>query len=368
MVAAILTKPGERGSAAGETIKIETTYRKETIDNFLDMINNIFPNNMMDAFFRQTTTNITKDADNKSHYGTTMIEGTNMLGLVSISIFIGLAMKTMGHLNKPLLDVIVVFGHVTFVIVNLIMMAAPLLLIFLVAGNTMKIEIKEFLTSMGFYALVTSLTQLAYFFIVYPLIIFIFGRTNPFKFYLGFLDGITTSFAVGSSMASLPVAIKCLDEKMGYDANLVSFVVPVCIATSKDGAAINIGFSAIFLAQYTKKALSVSDYCLIALFSLTLSVAAPGVPQGVVLMLMVVLEALGISPEYASTIIAVDIIVDRIVTMLNVTGSAVCVSVVDNFTRKKRAQFDKEREQSATNFKAETTEDIPTENPVENEN
>ena len=100
-------------------------------------------------------------------------------------------------------------------------------------------------------------------------------------------------------MATLPVAIKCLKEKMGYDKNLVSFIVPVCIATNKDGTAINLAFTAIFFAQYTNTDLSVSA-------------ASPGVPQRVLLILIVMLKALDISPEYAGTIIAVDIIVDRI--------------------------------------------------------
>ena len=366
MFSAILIQPGKHGAVVERKEKIQINYEKETIDNFLDMINNVFPSNLIDIFFRQTTTNITRGEGNEPHFATAMIHGTNMLGMVSISIFIGLAIKSMGDANKPLLDVLLIFGRITFVVVDLIMISAPLLLVFLIAGNALKIEIKEFVTSIGFYALCSSLTQLAFFFTVYPLILATFGKVNLFKFYIGNLEAITTAFALGSSMASLPVAITCLDEKLGYDKNLVSFVVPVCIAINKDGAALNLGFTSIFFAQYTHVDLLVSDYCLIALFSLTLSLATPGVPQGVLIMLIVILKALDIPPDYAGTIIAVDIIVDRIVTVINVFGAAVAVSVVHNFTRQKRASIHRAPLEEEAADKLETNaEDASVEAPVE---
>ncbi|KAJ9581780.1 hypothetical protein L9F63_003849 [Diploptera punctata] len=131
--------------------------------------------------------------------------------------------------------------------------------------------------------------------------------------------------------------MECMEDKMGYETNLVSFVLPICFNINKDASAMAYTFVTIFFAQYTNTHLQVSDYFTIGIFALAFSIATPGIPNAILIMLIVMLEPLGIPTTYVTNIIAVDIIVDRFGTVANVLGSGICAAVVDNYSKKKRA-------------------------------
>ncbi|KAM5125039.1 neutral amino acid transporter B(0)-like [Mantella aurantiaca] len=336
---ALLIRPGDgadEGLAKGKTVEA-----KEVVDSFLDLIRNIFPSNLVSACFQsyatsyrleiinETVSNASANVTNQTEWKTLMVpygkevEGMNILGLVVFAIVFGVALRKLGPEGEILIKFFNSFNEATMVLVTWIMWYAPVGIMFLVAGKIVEMkDVVLLFTSLGKYICCCLVGHAIHGLLVLPLIYFAVTRKNPYRFLWGIVSALATAFGTSSSSATLPLMMKCVEEKNGVSKQISRFILPIGATVNMDGAALFQCVAAVFIAQLNKRPLDFISIITILVTATASSVGAAGIPAGGVLTLAIILEAVGLPTNDISLILAVDWLVDRTCTILNVEGDA----------------------------------------------
>ncbi|XP_056140126.1 neutral amino acid transporter B(0) [Lampris incognitus] len=333
VVMAFIISPG---SVTGSKPKVTNfddvvPQAKDVIDSFLDLIRNIFPSNLVSAAFQSYATSYKLVTRNKTDVelvpekvpiGTDQ-DGMNILGLVVFAIVFGVALRKLGEEGEILIKFFNSFNEATMVLVSWIMWYAPLGIMFLVAGKIVEMEdVGTLFASLGKYIACCIIGHAIHGLIVLPGIYFIFTRKNPFNFLWGIFTALATAFGTCSSSATLPLMMKCVEENNGVSKHISRFILPIGATVNMDGAALFQCVAAVFIAQLNDISLNFIQVFTILITATASSVGAAGIPAGGVLTLAIILEAVGLPTNDISLILAVDWLVDRTCTVLNVEGDA----------------------------------------------
>ncbi|XP_054582070.1 neutral amino acid transporter B(0)-like [Eptesicus fuscus] len=312
---------------------------KSVLDSILDLLRNFFPSNLVTATFRSYATYY-EDGD---FYGTVtkvpvgrQVEGMNILGLVVFSIAFGVCLRKLGPDGEMLIHFFGSFNDATMVMVSWIMWYAPVGILFLVASKIIEMDdVKQLFTSVGIYVLCIMLGHLIHGLLVLPLLYFILTRKNPYRFLWGILTALAAAFATSSSSATLPLTIQCVEERNGISKNICRFILPIGATVNMDGAALFQCVAAVFIAQINRRPLDVAMIITILITATASSVGTAGVPAGGVLTLAIILEAVNL-PVDLSLILAVDWLVDRTCTVINVEGDAFGAGILQHLVDRRK--------------------------------
>ncbi|XP_017564397.1 neutral amino acid transporter B(0) [Pygocentrus nattereri] len=343
VIMAFIIKPG---SSDGIKLTVASTddqvpEAKEVVDSFLDLIRNIFPANLVAAAFQSyatgykfvknnmNTTNVTLE---KVPVGTD-VDGMNILGLIVFAMAFGVALRKLGEEGEILIRFFNSFNEATMVLVSWIMWYAPLGIMFLVAAKIVEMEdVGKLFASLGKYIACCVVGHAVHGLLVLPLIYFLITRKNPFTFLLGLITALATAFGTSSSSATLPLMMKCVEENNGVSKHISRFILPIGATVNMDGAACFQCVAAVFIAQQNNIPLNFVQVITILVTATASSVGAAGIPAGGVLTLAIILEAVGLPTEDLSLILAVDWLVDRTCTVINVEGDAFGAGILQHFT------------------------------------
>lgn len=163
---------------------------------------------------------------------------------------------------------------------------------------------------------------------VYPLAMRLFTKIKYRQFQKAILPAQIMGFSTSSSAATLPVTMECVERNLGVKDEISSFVLPLGATVNMDGTSIHQAVSAVFIAQAFGHDLTMADQLMIVLTATLSSIGAAAVPSAGLITLVIVLGAIGVSPEGLALIIAVDRPLDMCRTIVNVTGDAVVASIV----------------------------------------
>ncbi|XP_031455281.1 neutral amino acid transporter A [Phasianus colchicus] len=332
---------------------------KKTVDSFLDLVRNLFPANLVAAAFRTYATDYKIVLRNTTSGNVTLekipvgteIEGMNILGLVLFALVLGVALKKLGREGEDLIRFFNSFNEATMVLVTWIMWYVPIGIMFLVGSKIVEMEdIVLLVTSLGKYIFASILGHFIHGGIILPLIYFASTRQNPYRFLLGLITPFATAFATCSSSATLPSMMKCIEENNGVDNRISRFILPIGATVNMDGAAIFQCMAAVFIAQLNNVDLNAGQIFTILVTATASSVGAAGVPAGGVLTIAIILEAIGLPTNDLSLILAVDWIVDRTTTVVNVEGDALGAGILNYLNEKEKRE--KEQELKEVNVEA----------------
>jgi Na+/H+-dicarboxylate symporter len=112
-------------------------------------------------------------------------------------------------------------------------------------------------------------------------------------------------------------------------SDTASFVLPLGATVNMDGTALYEAVAVMFIAQASGIEVSFGGQVLIVVTATLASVGAAGIPQAGLVTMVLVLEAVGLPADGISAILAVDWLLDRFRTTVNVWGDAVGAGVVD---------------------------------------
>jgi len=221
--------------------------------------------------------------------------------------------------------------------VDLVMQAAPFFVFALLAGVVSKMagndigKVYEIFKGLSWYSLTVVAGLMFMIFIAYPLILKLFVKKIP---YLGFFKAIspaqTLAFSTSSSAATLPVTMECVEENLGVDKKITSFVLPIGATVNMDGTCLYQAVAVVFLAQLHMIDLTIGQQLIIVVTATLASIGSAAVPSAGLVMLIIVLDSVGLNPAWIAIIFPVDRILDMLRTVVNVTGDATVSSVIAN--------------------------------------
>jgi Na+/H+-dicarboxylate symporter len=166
----------------------------------------------------------------------------------------------------------------------------------------------------------------------YLTLVTVIAKRNPFWFLKQISPAQLLAFSTSSSAATLPVTMERVEEHLGVDKEVSSFVLPVGATINMDGTSLYQAVAAVFIAQALDFDLTFSDQLMIVLTALLASIGSAAVPGAGMVMLVIVLESVGFPADKLAIglalIFAVDRPLDMCRTMVNVTGDATVSMIV----------------------------------------
>lgn len=163
---------------------------------------------------------------------------------------------------------------------------------------------------------------------VYMIMLKIFGGLNPFKFVKKFFPVQAFAFSTATSNATIPLNIDTLEEKMGVSRKISGFTIPLGATINMDGTSIMQGVAVVFVAQAFGIELSAVDYLTVIATATLASIGTAGVPSVGLVTLAMVFDSVGLPVSGIGLIMGIDRILDMLRTAVNITGDAVCTTIV----------------------------------------
>ncbi len=259
-----------------------------------------------------------------------------MLQVIFFTIFLGISMLLIGEKRaKPLKDFFDALNDVVLKMVDLIMLTAPFAVFALLANVVASSGDPDLLLALLKYSGVVVL-GLVLMIMFYSLVVGTFTRYNPLTFLKKIFPAQLLAFSTSSSAATLPVTMERVEEHIGVDKEISSFVLPVGATINMDGTSLYQAVAAVFIAEALKFDLTLANQLTIVLTALLASIGSAAVPGAGMVMLVIVLESIGFPPDKLAIglalIFAVDRPLDMLRTVVNVTGDATVAMMVAKST------------------------------------
>lgn len=260
----------------------------------------------------------------------------DFLAIIVFSIAFGLALKIVYDTTKEekfkqgistLLNMIDAAKEAVFKMVDWILAYTPIGVFALTSVNFAIYGSLLF----GPYVMLTLgviLGVLVMMFIVYPFIMAIAIRKNPFKFLVAIQEAMLTAFVTRSSAATLPVSLTIAEDELKIKNGLSSFALPLGATINMDGVCVHLPMFAVLASNMFGVELSLSSLAVLVITTVLASVGAGGVPGGSLMLLFIILQNMGLQADQIAIIVGLAVginpILDMFETMNNVTGDLVC--------------------------------------------
>ena len=250
-----------------------------------------------------------------------------MLAIVFFSIIFGLALNKTNHLTDNISKAFEKLNIVFMQLVIMIISFAPIGVFCLIGKFVISDGLNVFQEAFMYVILLISVLILHTFF-TYSLMLRFFTNLSVVTFFKKMKDVAIFAFSTSSSAATIPVTLNTVENNLGVNKNVASFVVPVGATINMDGTAIMQGMATIFIAQMSGIELTLIEYVQVVILAVATSIGTAAVPSAGTITLIIILQQFGLPLEAIGIILAVDRILDMIRTSVNVCGDAAVSCIV----------------------------------------
>lgn len=252
-----------------------------------------------------------------------------MLQVVFVAIIFGIGIiQIQSKKSQILVDFFDAMNDVIIKIVDVIMLIAPYGVFALIssviidlAGDDLS-QALYLLRALGWYCLAVIIGLLLHVVIVYSTLFKIFSKMSLKNFLIGIRPALLLGFSTSSSAATLPVTMERVQNNLGVDEEVASFVLPVGATINMDGTSLYQAVAAVFISMAVGNDVTLVEQITIVLTALLASIGAAGVPGAGIIMLVIVLKSIDVPVEGIALILGVDRILDMCRTAVNITGDA----------------------------------------------
>ena len=255
-------------------------------------------------------------------------DNSNMLQVIVFAIFFGLGLILIPEEKaKPVKRFFESFNEVILKLIDLIMLTAPIGVFALLAGLVAEAPNKDLFIALLWYA-VCVVGGLILMIVLYVLLVYLFTKRTPKTFLRGISPAQLVAFSTSSSAATLPVTMERVEEHLGVDKEVSSFVLPIGATVNMDGTSLYQAIAAVFIAQAFGLDLGLMAQLGIIVTATLASIGSAAVPGAGMVMLVIVLAQAGIPEAGLALIFPIDRPLDMLRTSVNVTGDALVAMLV----------------------------------------
>ena len=251
----------------------------------------------------------------------------NMLQIILFAIIVGIILAKLGSKVEIVSKFFSQFNDVMMEMTMMVMKVAPYGVFCLIARTFANIGFDAFIPMLKYMFSVFFALALQCF-VVYMLLLKGFTGLNPIKFIKKFAPVMGFAFSTATSNATIPMSIDTLSKKVGVNKKISSFTIPLGATINMDGTAIMQGVAVIFVAQAFNINLDMMDYITVIATATLASIGTAGVPGVGLITLSMVFNSIGLPVEGIALIMGIDRILDMTRTAVNITGDAVCTTIV----------------------------------------
>lgn len=250
-----------------------------------------------------------------------------MLQVILFALIIGVLLAKMGERAELITNFFNQCNDLMMEMTNLIMKAAPIGVFCMIAKTFAGLGFDGFVPLLKYMGSVVSGLGIQCF-IIYMILLFVFTRLNPLKFLKKFFPVMGFAFSTSTSNATIPMNIDTLEEKIGVSRKVSSFTIPLGATINMDGTSIMQGVAVVFAAQAYGINLGVKGYITVIATATLASIGTAGIPSVGLVTLSMVFTSVGLPVEAIALIMGIDRILDMLRTAVNITGDAVCTTIV----------------------------------------
>ena len=251
----------------------------------------------------------------------------DMLPVIVFALFVGIMLAKLGNKASTVANFFSQFNDVMMEMTMAIMKVAPIGVFCLIAKTFAGIGFDAFVPMLK-YMISVILALALQCFGVYQILLFIFTRLNPCKFIKKFFPVMAFAFSTSTSNATIPMSVDTLSKKIGVSKRISSFTIPLGATINMDGTSIMQGVAVIFIAQAYGMTLTPSAILTVIATATIASIGTAGVPSVGLVTLSMVLSSVGLPTEGIALIMGIDRILDMLRTAVNITGDAVCTTII----------------------------------------
>lgn len=251
----------------------------------------------------------------------------NMLQIILFALLVGLILAKLQDKVQLITNFFQQGNDIMMEMTMIIMRAAPIGVFCLIAKTFSELGFSAMVPMfkyMGAVLLALVVQCLG----VYQILLKLLTGLNPFRFIRKFAPVMGFAFSTATSNATIPLSIETLEEKVGVSRRISSFTIPLGATINMDGTSIMQGVAVVFVAQAFGIALTPADYLTVIATATLASIGTAGVPSVGLITLAMVFDSVGLPVSGIGLIMGIDRILDMARTAVNITGDAVCTTIV----------------------------------------
>ena len=276
---------------------------------------------MESASLAQTILNIIPDNPFKA------LANGEMLQVIVFALVVGVILAKLGERAEVVANFISQFNDIMMEMTMMVMSLAPIGVFSLIARTFANIGFSAFIP-LAKYMIAVLIALAIQCFGVYQILLKVFTGLNPVRFIKKFFPVMAFAFSTATSNATIPLSIDTLHKKMGVSKKFSSFTIPLGATINMDGTSIMQGVAVMFAAQAFGIHLTPMDYVTVIGTATLASIGTAGIPSVGLVTLTMVFNSVGLPVEAIGIIMGIDRILDMARTAVNITGDAVCTTIV----------------------------------------
>ena len=289
---------------AGFVMEATGTYDATEIPSIVDTLMNIIPTNPFNSLSTQ-----------------------NLLQIIFFSLLLGFALIKLGDTGAPVLGFFRAWTEAWKEITNIVLEFTPYGVFGLMANIVGKYGmdvLMPYVKTIGACYLTCFLFTV---FVQGGIMVGLYGRISPFKFFATMKEAMLFVFATCSSVATIPLNLKCT-KNLGVSDKIADFVIPFGAVMNMNGTAIYEAVAVVFASQVFGIELTVSQQIMVMVTAVLASIGTAGIPGSGLVMLTIVLNAVNLPLETIGLLAGIDRILNMARVIPNIVGDAAAAVMV----------------------------------------
>jgi len=268
----------------------------------------------------------------------------SVITIVVVAVFVGWALRKVkteqdargGSGFMVIEEFVGVAFRAVEVMLGVVIRLVPLA-IFGVVARTIGAEGFRPLWDLRWYVAVAVLGLAIQVFVVHELWIVAVSGYGLRRFWDGAREAVVYALGASSSLATLPVTLRCLDR---MKVTPQSARLAACVGTNlnNDGILLYEAMAVLFVAQVYRIELTVGQQVLAAASCLVAGIGIAAIPEAGLISLTLVLGTVGLPVEIVPVLLTVDWLLSRCRAATNVTSDILVAVLLDRFAGRVRGQ------------------------------